>query len=397
MSGLATVSALSKLTPGERVSLGRSLYCKRNLDESFSFILRKKVDGAAKDVKVAREDTITKAAISAAFAAAEVARKTTAPATPTTGTLTASSTMNQVWDDWLASIDQGGKWSTRNRKSNVDRVNAHLSTWPMWRRPLASVTVADLYAQLLPVRKDTPAQCRKLIGLLNGIFIHHSDHIGASPMPTVVKKLANSSKAAPTKHHHAIMDLDRLREVVKKIRNLTGEASVRNAAFLQCLTAQRTGEVIQAQWSQFDLDAGTWTIPRAAMKISDDPRRGDHVLNLSTQCVQWLKDLPREGEFLFPGRMQADTITSEAVSKALRITLGLHNEHVPHGWRSSLSTLARRAVDKDGRPLFNGDWVESLLDHLSGNAVEDAYNRGAHAAGAGQVLQWWSNELLGAK
>jgi integrase len=401
MGGL-NVKALAGLALGERVSLGRSLYCKRNMDSTFSFILRKKVAGMAKDHMVHRCPAISKETLNAAHAAAEAERaRPTSPTTPTSTALSRASTMKAVWEDWLASIDKGEKWSVRNRKSNVDRVSAHLSTWDMWARPLVSVTVADLYAELLPIRAATPAQCRKLIGLLNGIFIHHSDHVGVSPMPTVVRKLANSSKAAPTRHHHAVMDPERLREVVKNIRNLTGEASVRNAAFLQCLTVQRTGELIQAQWSQFHLFDGkhpartpTWTIPRSAMKITD-ARRGDHVLHLSTQCAAWLRSLPLEGEFLFPGRMGADHITSEAVSKALRLTLGLKGEMVPHGWRSSLSTLSRRAVDEAGRPLFAPEWTESLLDHLSGNAVVDAYQRGAHAAGAGQVLQWWSDELLG--
>lgn len=395
MGGL-TVGRLEKLELGERIALGRSLYCKRNADTSFSFILRKKVEGRAVDVKVCRQTTLSKGSLSDALKLAEDARKAPAPMQATrsmAGKLGPASTMSEVWTDWLASLDAGKKWSERNRKTNVDRVNKHLSAWPMWNKPLAATTVADLYNELLPVRASTPAQCRKLIGLLNGIYVHHSDHIGASPMPTVVRKLANSSKAPPKRHHHAIMDLQRLQALVKAIRNMTGDASVRNAAYLQALCCQRTGEVVQAQWSQFDLKAGTWRIPRSAMKITD-PLRGDHVLHLSRQCVAFLKDLPRDGEFLFPGRKEADTIVSEAISKAFRTTLGLKGEMVPHGWRSSMKTLAARAVDKSGRPLFNDQWSESLLDHLSGDQVRDSYQRGQHAEAAGKILQWWSDQLL---
>ena len=66
-------------------------------------------------------------------------------------------------------------------------------------------------------------------------------------MPDVVKLLSNSSKAAKVTHHPALTDWEPLRELVNAIRNLTGEASVRNALFLQLMTAQRTGEVIAAE------------------------------------------------------------------------------------------------------------------------------------------------------
>ena len=399
------VEAVKALAAGERVALGHGLYARKNKDGTVSITLRKRIEGKAHstDLPVIVLETVTSAALSNARAKAESVRKdakdappkAAEPATDKPQAMPARATLQQVWDDYLATVDEGGKWSERNREANLHRVNLHFASWDLWTQPVADITATDLVRVLSPLRASTPHQCRKLVGLLNLTFIHAVGHAQrvASPMPDVVKLLSNSSKAAKVTHHPALTDWEPLRELVNAIRNLTGEASVRNALFLQLMTAQRTGEVIAAEWSEFDLDAGTWTIPRAKMKIKD--RGHDHVIHLPTQVVAWLKTLPKgKGAFLFPGRMGADTVTSESVSKAMRVTLEMRDKHVPHGARAALKTLATGAMDEDERPLFASEWTEAVLDHLTGNAVNDAYMRGKLFQRGGKVLQWWADQLL---
>jgi integrase len=261
--------------------------------------------------------------------------------------------------------------------------------------PVETITARQCAELLGPIRSATPSQYRKLVGLLNQIF---TQAVGLewredSPMLLAQKLLANTGKIRPVDHHPVITDWTELRELVKSIRNATGEPSVRNALYLQCLTAQRTGECLGARFEEFhDLDGETprWVIPRSRMKITDQ-RRGDHVLHLSRQCAEWLRSLPQpktKAGFLFPGRSGNDTIASEAMSKHMRNTLGMRDRMVPHSWRAALRTLAVR------EPSIKSEFVESILDHLSNDQVENAYQRGAHHVEAGRVLQWWADQLL---
>jgi integrase len=71
-----------------------------------------------------------------------------------------------------------------------------------------------------------------------------------------------------------------------------------NAIRLIMVTGARKGEVLLATWDQFDLDRGVWTKPSHNTK----QQRVEHV-PLNDQAVAFLRSLPREGEYLFPGRM----------------------------------------------------------------------------------------------
>lgn len=59
----------------------------------------------------------------------------------------------------------------------------------------------------------------------------------------------------------------------------------------------------------------------------------------------------------------------------------------PHGWRSSLSTLARdNGIERDV--------VELALDHVHDNKVTRAYARGERFARRIQLYEWWGETLF---
>jgi len=116
--------------------------------------------------------------------------------------------------------------------------------------------------------------------------------------------------------HYAIESLERvaiamdgypdkraaLAEVSEKQRLFIRSEAQRavNAIRLIMVTGARKGEVLLATWNQFDLERGVWTKPSHNTK----QKRVEHV-PLNDQAIAFLKLLPREGEYLFPGRMGA--------------------------------------------------------------------------------------------
>jgi hypothetical protein len=82
----------------------------------------------------------------------------------------------------------------------------------------------------------------------------------------------------------------------------------------------------------------------------------------------------------------------EALTKVYRVRLKL-DSHCAPGWRSSFSTLAHDAIGEDGTELFRTDVIERCLDHVVGNAVTQAYNRGELLDLRRSLMNWWGKQL----
>src|SRR6266446_3997857 len=136
---------------------------------------------------------------------------------------------------------------------------------------------------------------------------------------------------------------------------------VRMAHRLVAFTGARIGNVIAADWKEFllDCDNPMWIIPRNKMKMRD--RHHDHRVMLGPTIAAELRSwrLATRGKaYLFPSPAGRKHITHESLEKSLRVTLQMEGLHSVHGFRSSLSTLAREAG-------FSRDCVELALDHVA--------------------------------
>nr|MBA3324552.1 site-specific integrase [Paracoccaceae bacterium] len=72
-----------------------------------------------------------------------------------------------------------------------------------------------------------------------------------------------------------------------------------NVFRLLLLTGARKGEVLAARWDQIDVERGLWIKPGSATK-----QKTEHRAPLSAPARQLLAGIPREGEFVFPGRLE---------------------------------------------------------------------------------------------
>jgi integrase len=191
----------------------------------------------------------------------------------------------------------------------------------------------------------------------------------------------------------ALLSFDELRDVIRRGEGAHLSPSVRMAHLLTAFTVQRIGNVVEATWDQFDLDADapTWAIPRAAMKVNKG-RQFDHVVALGATIAAelrvWRGVTGGEGLlFLSPtGRKQP--IAKEALDRAYSRTLALSGKHSPHGWRAAFSTLARESSEG-----FERDAVELSLDHVHDSQVARAYDRGERRVERLRLATWWDAQL----
>ena len=112
----------------------------------------------------------------------------------------------------------------------------------------------------------------------------------------------------------------------------------RSALQLALLVFVRPGELLMAEWIEFNLGEAEWRIPGMRMKM-----RIPHSVPLSSQAVEILWELQAptgSGRFVFPGERSRDRPTSnDTVNAALRRFCYTNAQMTGHGFRSMASTL----------------------------------------------------------
>ena len=191
----------------------------------------------------------------------------------------------------------------------------------------------------------------------------------------------------------ALLDWPSLGDVLRRAEIARLSPSIRMAHRLCAFSAARIANVVTALWGEFHLDdeQPIWVIPRVKMKIPT--RHNDHRIPLcpeiATELRHWKGIVGRPGS-VFPSPANDKPITREGIEKAYRETLNLRDKHVPHGWRSALSTLAR---DQG----FAREVVELALDHTHDNEVARAYDRGERFTQRVELFNWWGQQLSAAQ
>ena len=139
------------------------------------------------------------------------------------------------------------------------------------------------------------------------------------------------------KSNYARVDAIELPALLRKIEAYQGTPATRLAIKLMAHTFVRTGELIGARWSEFDLEAARWDIPAARMKM-----RTPHTVPLSPQAIEVLQTLHTVTggrELLFPGERDHDKcMSNNTILKALE-RMGYKGQMTGHGFRGLASTV----------------------------------------------------------
>ena len=139
-------------------------------------------------------------------------------------------------------------------------------------------------------------------------------------------------------------------ELLRKIDNYRGSATVRLALRLAPLVFVRPGELRLAMWSEIDFSKSEWHIPKVKMKM-----RVKHIVPLSHQAKAILREtkaLTGTGQYVFPGaRSLKRPLSNVTLLAALRRMGYPQGALTVHGFRSSASTM----LNEQGK---NGDWIE---------------------------------------
>jgi integrase len=186
------------------------------------------------------------------------------------------------------------------------------------------------------------------------------------------------------KENYARIDGKELPELLRKMQVYDGAPHTRQALQLIALTFVRTSELIEAVWTEIDLETAEWRIPKERMKM-----RTPHVVPLSTQAVDALRCLKeiRDGSaYVFPGDRDAEKpMSNNTILKALE-RMGYKHRMTGHGFRGIASTLLHEL----GWPH---EHIELQLAHQERNQVSASYNWATYLPERRKMMQAWANHL----
>jgi integrase len=300
-----------------------------------------------------------------------------------------ASTFAATAETWVEYEARKGNWTPGYRAQVASSLENHLS--PLNELPMKAITAAVVAPLLRSVERTTTDMAGKVRRRLRAILDYAVEEgiIAGNPLPAPRRR----KRAEKSRHLPAVLKREGVGEILRDADVAEGCRGVKRAHVLAAFTAQRISEIVGATWSEFDLTAGLWTIPRERMKRKD-PERGPHVVPVPPRLLATMREWRRAdgdtAEFAMPAPRGEGHVTREGVEKFYRRTLKLSGKHSPHSWRAVLSTWANDAGE-------DADAVEAQLDHVTGTKVKTAYDRAKRLDRRTDLMAWHEDALIAAR
>lgn len=293
--------------------------------------------------------------------------------------ITVSAAWSAFWRDKSAGLAAGTR---RHWENSVNRYALPV----IGSMLVADVDLRHVESVLRPIWETRTETASKLRGRLEALFSwatvkgYRSGDNPARWASGLKELLPPPSRVANAQHHRAL-DIDQAPEFMGVLRDAEGNAA--RCLELVILTGVRSGEGRSARWEQFDLTAGTWSIPAEQMKM-----KRDHVVPLPDAAITLLEGLrgDQSAGLVFPnasGRKLSDM----ALLSVLR-RLGWADRTTVHGFRAVFKSWS---VERTDVPDFVS---EMALAHAVGDQIMKAYQRSDLLAKRRRLMRQWS-EFLG--
>jgi integrase len=242
------------------------------------------------------------------------------------------------------------------------------------RQKLDNVTRADVRAMLGRI-EDAPVMANRVHSIVRKFFnwAVENDLIASSPVTGVRAPNPESSR-------DRVLTDDELKTVWRAAER-EGYPFGPIVQML-ILTGQRRSEVGGMMWSEIDLKAGTWTLPRE--RVKNDRR---HEVPLSRQAVAILEQLPRTSDkYVFAGKGDGHFNGFKAKER-LDEAAGIEAWTLHDLRRTAASGLAALGV--------NLTVIEKILNHVSGSlaGIVGVYQRHEFAEEKKKALQQWADHV----
>jgi integrase len=303
--------------------------------------------------------------------------------------LPALDSFEEVARDWFST--RRGEWATSYGDKVLRRLEVDVFPW-IGKTPIAELTPPQLLEVLRRIEgRGVIETAHRALESCSQVFRFAvaTGKVDSNP----ARDLKDALRKPMVVHFPAITDPSRLGELLRACDGYQGTLIVRTALKLLPMVLLRPGELRQARWEEFDLDAGVWTVPAARMKREKTGKLHGkpHTVPLATQAVAALRDLaPLTGPegYVFRGERHHDRPMSDAAINAALRAMGFSKDEVTaHGFRATARTILVERLDTPEQV------VEAQLAHAVKDSLGRAYNRTEFHAERASMMQTWADYL----
>lgn len=272
-------------------------------------------------------------------------------------------TFKDCVDRFLSSMEE--QWRNEKHRAQWRMTLGEAYCKPLLNKKVASITTEDVLKVLSPIWTTKAETASRLRGRIERVldFARARGWPGENPaMWRGHLKSILPVRQKLTRGHHAALPYADVPAFVAELQ--TREAMAARALEFLILTAARSGEVLGAQWDEFDLEKAIWTIPPVRMKAGRL-----HRVPLSNKALALIQRLneARTSAYVFPGHKEGKPLSGMAMEMQLRRMN--RTDITVHGFRSSFRDWAGEETD------VPREIAEAALAHVVGDATERAYRR----------------------
>jgi len=285
-----------------------------------------------------------------------------------------TNTLRALGEEWIASRD----WEPATKQTWRQMFERHV--YPeLGSLPIKQIEPPHILAALKKIEAKAPATAAQARRGLSGIFELAIATLRAERDP--VWPVRKAIKVPRTIHKKAL-DLSEVGRLLRLVEDSSATLQTKIALRMLWYTLARPSEVIEARWSEFDLESATWKIPAERMKM-----RAIHTIPLPAQAVALLSKLrvlTGDRELLFPNRDDRRRPASDNTLRVLVRELGFAGIYSPHATRVTGSTL----LNEMG---YRPDAIERQLAHGDKDTVRSTYNHAKYLDERREMMQVWAD------
>jgi integrase len=267
---------------------------------------------------------------------------------------------------------------------------------PLLDRPVHEITALDVAAVLRPVWRSKPEVARKLYPAIRRVFdrarVILRDEHGVAMLENParwddLKAMGFETPKELTRGNHPSLPYWQMPDFIAVLRARKATAAL--AVEFLILTNVRTNAVLQAKWSEFDLDKALWNVALVNLKDREH-RKAPFEVPLSPRALEIVKEMEkaRISLHVFPGQRKDQPLSNMAFLTLLKrmnatpkgempkpnAKLAWHDSAsgraiTPHGFRATFKTWAQKVA------TFPHTAIEHAMGHKVGGKVERAYTR----------------------
>jgi len=258
---------------------------------------------------------------------------------------------------------------------------------PLHKLKVSQISTVEVLAVLKPIwliKHETALRLRSRIEAV--LDYAEAMHWRTGKNPAVwrggMKNLLPTIKKADRVKHHPALPVGEIPEFMGNLRER--EAMAATLLEFIILTASRSGEARGAQWLEFDLNKGIWTIPASRMKAGKE-----HAVPLSDRALEIVKSLAETPlcDLVFPNPNNRK-IHSVNATRALLHRMERKNI-TTHGFRSTFRDWAGDQTN------FQRETIEAALAHSIKDKAEAAYRRSSAIEKRRKLMQAWADYCNG--